>query len=104
MQNQIAQTILTQLGGNKFATMTGANSFSSGARALGMRLPRTPKGGFTGLRIELTDRDDYRLVFLKQTGSFARGNFGMAEHVVDGIYCFDLASAFEEATGLRVKL
>lgn len=101
---EIAKTILAQLGGNKFAAMTGARSFSSGNRSLGMRLPRTPKGCFTGLRIELTDMDDYRLVFLKQAGSFAKGDFRIVEHEVTGIYCENLADAFEDATGLRTKL
>lgn len=104
MSQDVAKTILAQLGGNKFVAMTGANSFSSGPRALGMRLPRTPQGGFTGLRIELTDQDDYRLVFLKQTGSFAKGTFRISETVEEGVYCESLTAAFEANTGLRVKL
>lgn len=106
MQNnqEIAQTILAQLGGNKFRVMTGASSFSSGDASLGFRLPRTPKGKYMGARIKLDVTDTYTVTFLKTAGSFARGNYRVVEKAIAGVYADQLRAIFTSETGLAVSL
>jgi hypothetical protein len=69
-----------------------------------MRLPRTPKGKWIGLRIELTPSDTYSLTFLKQAGSWAKGNFSIKEHAVEGVYADSLRQVFTAETDLFTSL
>ena len=105
----IAETILAQLGGRRFITMTGASSFSSGefkgGPGLGFRLPsRSTKNGIGGVRITLTPADLYTVEFL----ALRKGADGLTGVEVvskfEGVYCDMLADVFEEATGLYTSL
>jgi hypothetical protein len=92
--SQVAQTILQQLGGNRFAALTGANSFVAGEYDLTMRLPRGK-----GMRIKLNAMDTYDIDYFAIRGTEVK-DLGHRE----GIYCDMLQDTFEELTGLYVTL
>jgi hypothetical protein len=59
--SDVANTILTQLGGRRFLTMTGAKHLVGSADALSMQLPNAICNGkkCTGVRIVLAPSDTY---------------------------------------------
>lgn len=105
----IANTILAQLGGNRFKAMTGAKDFlflsSTAFGGLQFGLPaRSAKDGISRVIIKVTPHDTYDVEFGKITGSMAKGN--MAYSVVsrtEGIFGDRLADTFVAATGLDVS-
>lgn len=96
---QTANTILEQLGGRRFCGMTGAKQLTAGREGLGsltMRLPSNlTTGRITHLRVTLTPADLYKVE------TFKRGAFTV---VADDVYCDQLVTVFEEATGLLTHL
>ena len=100
---EIAATILAQLGGNRFTTMTGASSLTSGDSTLSFRLPRTlTKHGIMGMRIKLMPNDTYTLTALRLvTRPITRVD---EVDVRDGVYCDNLREIFEDMTGLATSL
>jgi hypothetical protein len=68
MTSQAAQTILTQLGGNKFLAMTGASNLLGGENVLSFKIGRNP-AKVSHVRITLTAMDDYQVEFLNIRGS-----------------------------------
>jgi len=94
----IAETILAQLGGRRFAMMTGASSFSYGENCLTFRLKSNPKN-VKGVRITLEPSDTYKMEFL-----------GMRKYEVilkseaDFVYADMLQDVFTEHTGLYTHL
>lgn len=93
---QVANTILEQLGGNRFLAMTGARDLVGSDNALQFGLPR-----FTGVkarkvRVELNDSDTYTLT------TYDRHGAKWEEHSM--VYADTLASTFTRATGLAVSL
>lgn len=96
----VAKTILAQLGGQRFLTMTGAKFLLAHATALSFHLPSNfAKNGINRVRIDLTAQDLYDVTF-----SRARGIKVFYQSKVDGLYCDQLQEAFTEATGLEVAL
>lgn len=60
----VAQTILDQLGGNKFRVMTGARDFVNAGNGLQFRLPRgMAQHAIIYVRVELTPADLYTVTF-----------------------------------------
>ena len=97
---QVAQTILQQLGGNKFAVMTGARHFLDCGNALAFRLPSNfAKDGINAIRITLEDSDTYAVQFGK-----VRGHSHKVIAEKTGIYCDMLPEVFREATGLETRM
>lgn len=103
MSQQVAQIILEQLGGRKFAVMTGARNFMSSndeCGALSFRLPSNfAKEGINYVKVTLTGMDDYTLTFGKVRG--------LKYKVVDtreGIYAENLREVFKRVTGLDTSL
>ena len=94
MSKEIAQTILAQLGGARFRLFTGAHSFTYDGPALIFRLPRNPRS-VTAMRITLTPADLYKVEALG-----IRGGTVKVKASLDDVYCDQLASTFEEFTGL----
>lgn len=102
MSNQVAQTILQQLGGNKFLAMIGAkNLMSHGAEnALSFRLSSTmTKNKSNHIKITLNGNDLYDVTFskifkmtVKEISSFS------------DVYAENLVELFESETGLATKL
>ena len=96
----VAQTILAQLGGQQFLTMTGAHGLVHGERELQMQIPRRPGVGRRIFRVELAADDTYqvRLYRLK------RGLNVETCAAQDNVYAEMLAPVFERMTGLRTRL
>jgi hypothetical protein len=99
----VSETILQQLGGNKFRAMTGAKNFlySSGDNTwLSFRLPsRFASYGINYVKITLDPSDTYTVVFskiikytVKEISTFTN------------VYCDQLQSVFTSATGLDTHL
>ena len=100
----IAKTILQQLGGRKFITMTGSSNFGGGIDEksnpyLIMRLKRN-KSGARYLRITLNVMDTYDMKFMKLDKNDNLQS--VSEH--NGIYCDMLQDVFTEVTGLYTHL
>lgn len=95
---EIADTILAQLGGNRFLAMTGAKSLSYGDNALNMRIGRNSKG-VTHVRIRLNGADLYDVTYMRVWGSKVTEK-GKSE----GIYADMLRADFTRETGLDVAL
>jgi len=103
---QVAATILEQLGGHKLIAMIGAHSFTADGDSLIFKLPsRSNAKRIAGVKITLTVMDDYTVEFFAFRGSLARGNYRcetVAKH--EGIYCDQLQGVFEDETGLLTSL
>jgi hypothetical protein len=100
--NQVANTILEQLGGRQFVVMTGAKNLVAGEASLTMRLGAGAKcqgKTVTHVRVELMPTDTYTMSFLN-----ARGMAYTTIHTVEDVYDQDLRGFFEQCTGLRTSL
>lgn len=100
--NEVARTILEQLGGTTFVAMTGARNFSSLDNALLFTLPGTggfTKNGINRVAILLNGSDLYDLTFSRVRGS----NVTKVDERND-IYAEDLRRVFTEVTGLETSL
>jgi hypothetical protein len=103
MSNQeVAKTILAQLGGRMFQMMTGAKAFTSKPDALAFRLPGT--GGFTRNGINYVDitldpMDTYTVKFYRVRGVKVTL---VSEH--DDIFVDMLRPLFTRETGLDTSL
>lgn len=97
--DQIATTILSQLGGNRFLAMTGAKPTMYGERKLSFRLPRAKKS-INHLTVTLRADDTYDMRFGTLIGSRPYAEKDRFE----GVYADDLQRLFTEATGLYTSL
>lgn len=98
MKNQVAQTILNQLGGNKFVAMTGAHSLTADANSLTFKFGKN-ESKFFACKIELTAMDDYTMTFYKW-----RKKFDLEQVSITGVYCDQLTDIFTQNTGLYTSL
>lgn len=96
--NQIATTILKQLGGSKFIAMTGSKNFVASEDGLTMRLSSN-KANATHLKITLDNNDTYTMVFFKCKGVEVKE---VAKY--NGVYCDMLQSLFTKVTALDTQL
>lgn len=99
MQNEIAQTILRQLGGNKFLAMTGAKDLVAGSNSLQFRLPKLGKNKMNIVRITLMTDDTYMMEFWK-----LRGLNLTAGDCIKEIFAERLQERFEDFTGFYTHL
>ena len=103
MNKQIAETILSQLGGNRFALMTGAKNFGYINNSLRFDLPRNAaKNKASRVTITLDNATDaYTVKFEKVNTSKL-----CVELIkqVDMVYCDMLREVFTQNTGLYTKL
>jgi hypothetical protein len=96
----VANTILSQLGGQQFLAMTGAKFLLARESALSFHLPSNfATNGINRERIDLTAADLYDVTFMR-----ARGLKVFYERKIEGLHCDQLRSIFTEATGLEVSL
>ena len=96
----IANTILSQLGGQRFIAMTGAKFLLAHESALSFHLPSNfATNGINRVRIDLTAADLYDMTLIR-----ARGLKVFYETKIEGLHCDQLRSIFTEATGLEVSL
>ena len=93
----IGQTILKQLGDQRFAVMTGAKNFILEARGLSFSIPKN-KSRANRVSIELQGNDLYRVTF----GIYRKLEFKPLD-VFEDIYNMQLAGLFENYTGLYTE-
>lgn len=108
---EIAKTILRQLGGNKFTVMTGASKFlvaditkDNKKIWLRMNIGRNA-AGINRLKIYYNANDTYTMEFYKQTMS--RKTFDVKitkKQTFENIYCDQLQEIFTRVTGLYTSL
>lgn len=120
---EIAHTILSQLGGNKFLVMTGSKNLSYGEDEhnrcfLSMKLSGlVNKRKYSHLKIVYNFDDTYTMVFQKVKQrtekqlmkALALGNelpdaISITETIFEEVYCDQLAEIFERETGLYTHL
>jgi hypothetical protein len=95
-----ANTILAQLGGNKFLAMTGAKHLMTGGNDLTFKLPsRFAKDGINCVRVTLNGMDLYDVEFMK-----IRGAKVSEVASVEMVYADQLAGIFTAKTGLDTAL
>jgi hypothetical protein len=93
----VAETILKQLGGRKFAVMTGASKFLTLKDGLSFFIPQA--NGIRKVTVELNSRDLYDVYFYgvrKEVITFKSGH--------QNVYAEDLQATFTQATGLYTIL
>ena len=95
----IAQTILAQLGGNRFVAMTGARNLMAIESGLTMKLGKGAHDGITHLTITLDADDSYTVLFQKVRGTKVAE---ITKHV--GVYADMLTDVFYNATGSLTSL
>ena len=98
----VAQTILQQLGGNKFLVMTGAKNLVNHSKenALSFKLPsKFATDGINYVKITLQPNDTYTMEFGKVWGVKYK-----VIHTVEGVYCDMLQTIFTDKTGLDTSL
>ena len=94
----VANTILQQLGGNKFIAMTGAKSLSGGLNSLSFRIGRNCHS-INSVKIELTPKDTYDMTFYR----VRKMEVTIAARAWD-VYCDQLQNIFTEETGMDTHL
>ena len=110
-QIQIANTIIQQLGGNRFRVMTGARNFRTMESGLSFNIPGGggfAKDGINIIQITLDPDDTYTIRAFK--GRRARGTPKGTTPVVQakgdhsGVYNDMLPAVFTDMTGLETHL
>jgi hypothetical protein len=97
-----AKAVLQQLGGNKFAVMTGASGFVAGPNFLQFCLPKKPgycKNGINKVKITLEPSDTYTVEFYRIRGV----DFTLISKHED-VYNDMLQELFTRETGLATNL
>lgn len=97
---EVATTILQQLGGNKFKTMTGAKNIFANGNGLSFQLPsRSAAKGINNVHIILDPSNTYTVVFSKIV------KYAVKEVArYPDIYCDMLQELFTRETGLDTHL
>jgi hypothetical protein len=99
---EVAQTILQQLGGRRFLTMTGARNLVGSSNTLSFKLPRAAKK-ITHVIVTLDPSDTYTVEFLNcRTTPKRMIRETVASHA--DVYAEDLDSIFTSETGLYTRL
>lgn len=97
---QVAGTILDQLGARRFLVMTGAREVVVTARGLQFRLPATfAVRGINMVRVELDPSDTYTV----QAGRWAGLDFKEKDRA-ERVYADQLQSVFTRLTGFDTHL
>lgn len=95
----IANTILSQLGGNRFIAMTGSKNFAGGENYLTFKVIRNNSKA-THVKIEyIYGQDLYTVSFLKCS---VKGIVTLKK--LGEVYAEELVNIFEEQTGLATHL
>lgn len=102
MSLEVSKTILEQLGGRRFLTMTGAKHLVGGDNSLSMQLPGNARCNgkrMTGIRIVLDPSDTYTV----EAVVIRNHEYRVLETHSD-IYCDNLQEVFTSLTGLHTHL
>ena len=98
---RIANTILAQLGGNRFIVMTGAKQFVAIEQGVMFTLPACLANlGINKVRVELAASDTYTMTALKVN---ARQGDAIEVLQESGVYCDQLEQTFEDLTGVYTR-
>ncbi len=92
-----AQTILAQLGGGRFTTMTGAKNLVQYENALAFRFPGCKDANYCAITLDATDT--YTVEFKKVTTKAIKD---IATYT--GVYDSQLVPLFERKTGLATRM
>lgn len=110
MEKTVATTILNQLGGNRFITMTGAKDFFTNGNDLCFSIPKNMSKA-NRVKIVLDADDTYRVQFIKFTPSrFNSKTFTFTDSKAETlkeyemIYCDQLQELFTNYTGMYTRL
>lgn len=95
---EIAKTIINQLGGNKFAMMTGAKNFVATESGVYFSIGRNASS-INRVEVELNANDLYNIRFSRATKKTMKL---LAEHA--DVYAEDMAAIFTDETGMHTKL
>ena len=95
---QVAKTILQQLGGNKFIAMTGAKNFGSSRNSLQFKIGKNSKS-ISHVTITLKSSDLYDVEFIRM-----RGVNRKVVKKLKGVYADQLGTMFKKYTGMNVRL
>jgi hypothetical protein len=98
----IAQTILSQLGGNRFCAMTGAKNLLNGGDYLQFDLGRGALNKATKCRVLLTADDLYTVTFYKWNRKEL--TMDVVGNEYEGIPADKLQTFFTIATGFATRL
>ena len=100
--SNVAQTILAQLGGNRFLAMTGAKDLVGGSDILRFRLPRgAAKDGITHVSVRLDGNDEYMI----EAGKYNAKRLEVVRvKRADGVQAAALRETFTAMTGLHTSL
>ena len=105
MDNKIAKTILQQIGGSRFLTMTGPRDLINLGNGLRMSLSRN-KTSANRLEIIYDEGADlYNMRFYRQ--SVSKKTFEVKTKDIktyEGVYCDMLEEIFTDVTGLDTRL
>ena len=96
---KVAETILSQLGGNKFRVMTGAKNFGGTEDSLSMRIGRNSSNS-NYLKITLNAWDLYDMKFCKLTRKFEEKSVTEYENIYNDM----LTDQFTAHTGMYTSL
>ena len=96
----VAQTILAQLGGNKFLAMTGSSNLQSSPFSLSFRLPTVAGGKVNYVKITLDSGTD---LYSVECGKI-RGSSYKVITALDGVYADNLVFVIESETGFACSL
>jgi hypothetical protein len=102
--HDVAQTILTQLGGRRFLVMTGAKQLVGSETMLMFALPKTAhyvKDKINKVCITLDPNDTYTMAYYVLS---ARGVHVKIITIESDIYAEDLQRSFTRVTGLETHL
>lgn len=94
---RVGQTIMQQLGANKFLAMTGAKRFVWLEKGVQFDIP--PSNKINRVSIKLNAQDEYDVEF-----GYMRGLDYKVIKKVDGVQASELQNTFTSATGLRTHL
>lgn len=101
---QVAETILSQLGGRRFLAMTGARVVT-GENSLAVKLPKKAKDGINSVRIFLEPSDTYRVEFSRfNANAMTDADLFQVIATESDVYADQLTVIFESVTGLAVSL
>ena len=92
------ETILKQLGGNRFIAMTGAKNLGTNGKDLSFSIGRNAKK-VTHVHIKLTSMDLYDVEFINMRGAKRK-----VIKKVKGVYGDMLPKIFQKYTGMRTRL
>jgi hypothetical protein len=100
---KIAETILNQIGGNRFLAMTGAKNLIAHENGLAFKLPKQAKNKINYIKITLNDLDLYDVEY----GNIKMKKYDFTYTVKKeayGLYFDQLEDNFTQNTGLYTRL